>query len=92
MNVSLTLKLEAMIRSKVDSGKYSNASEAVREALRILEEREREDRLHYELIFGLEQIEEGKTVPYSPELLERPESEANRRAIAGEPDGNVVKP
>ena len=81
-----------MIRAKVDSGKYNNAIEVVREALRILEEREREDRLHYELTIGLKQIEEGKTVLYSPELLERLESEAIRRAIAGEPISDAVKP
>lgn len=36
MNVSLTPELEQYIRRKVDSGLYSNASEVVREALRLL--------------------------------------------------------
>jgi hypothetical protein len=36
MNVSLTPELERYIRRKVDSGLYSNASEVVREALRLL--------------------------------------------------------
>ena len=36
MNVSLTPELERYIRGKVDSGLYSNASEVVREALRLL--------------------------------------------------------
>lgn len=40
MNVSLTPELEQYIRSKVDSGLYSNASEVVREALRLLVGRE----------------------------------------------------
>jgi len=37
MNVSLTPHLEAMVREKVESGRYSNASEVVREALRLME-------------------------------------------------------
>lgn len=36
MNVSLTPELEQYIRHKVDSGLYGNASEVVREALRLL--------------------------------------------------------
>lgn len=36
MNVSLTPELEQYIRGKVNSGLYSNASEVVREALRLL--------------------------------------------------------
>lgn len=36
MNVSLTPELERYIRGKVDSGLYGNASEVVREALRLL--------------------------------------------------------
>ena len=41
MNVSLTPELERFIREKVDSGRYHSSSEVVREALRLLEERER---------------------------------------------------
>ena len=41
MNVSLTPHLEAMVRQKVQSGRYNNASEVVREALRLMEERDR---------------------------------------------------
>lgn len=42
MNVSLTPELEQYIRGKVESGLYSNASEVVREALRLLVGRETE--------------------------------------------------
>ena len=37
MNISLTPRLEEMIRQKIASGSYSSASEVVREALRLLE-------------------------------------------------------
>lgn len=40
MNVSLTSKLEEFVRRKVASGLYSNASEVIREGLRLLVERE----------------------------------------------------
>jgi antitoxin ParD1/3/4 len=40
MNVSLTPELEKFISSKVESGRYHSASEVVREALRLLEERD----------------------------------------------------
>ncbi len=36
MHVSLTPKLEEVVRRKVESGLYNNASEVVREALRLL--------------------------------------------------------
>ena len=40
MNVSLTAELEKYVRHKVASGLYNNASEVIREALRLLVERE----------------------------------------------------
>jgi len=38
MNVSLTSELEKFVSAKVESGRYTSASEVVREALRLLEE------------------------------------------------------
>jgi len=43
MNISLTPQLEEMVKTKVASGLYGSASEVLREALRLLEER---DRIH----------------------------------------------
>ena len=40
MNVSLTPALEKLVQQKVDSGLYNNASEVIREALRLLKESE----------------------------------------------------
>jgi antitoxin ParD1/3/4 len=42
MNVNLTPQLEAWVQQKVAAGRYNNASEVVREALRLLEERDQE--------------------------------------------------
>lgn len=43
MNVSLTPQLESLIRKKVESGRYNNASEVVRQALRLLDEEEQQE-------------------------------------------------
>lgn len=40
MNVSLTPELEEFVNIKLQSGRYNSASEIVREALRLLEERD----------------------------------------------------
>jgi antitoxin ParD1/3/4 len=40
MNVSLTPELERFVNDKVQTGRYNSASEVVREALRLLEERD----------------------------------------------------
>ncbi|WP_035708437.1 type II toxin-antitoxin system ParD family antitoxin [Niveispirillum irakense] len=42
MNVSLTPQLEAYVRAKVETGLYTSSSEVVREALRMMEQRERQ--------------------------------------------------
>ena len=41
MNVSLTPDLENFVHTKVASGRYTSASEVVREALRLLEDHEK---------------------------------------------------
>jgi antitoxin ParD1/3/4 len=41
MNVSLTPELDSFVAGKVESGRYTSASEVVREALRLLEEHDR---------------------------------------------------
>jgi antitoxin ParD1/3/4 len=45
MNVSLTPALEEFVAAKVRSGRYTSASEVVREALRLLED---QDAVHTE--------------------------------------------
>lgn len=40
MNVSLTEELGEFVKSKVSSGRYTSASEVVREALRLMEQAE----------------------------------------------------
>jgi antitoxin ParD1/3/4 len=44
-NISLTPEQDAFVESVVEAGEYQNASEAVRDALRALQQRRREDAL-----------------------------------------------
>jgi antitoxin ParD1/3/4 len=48
MHVSLTAKLEEFVKAKVEAGLYNNASEVVREALRLLLEQDELRRLKLE--------------------------------------------
>jgi antitoxin ParD1/3/4 len=59
MNINLTPQLEEMVRQKVESGLYTSASEVVREALRLMEEKDqfrhaKLDRLRAEIQEGLD--------------------------------------
>ena len=40
MNINLTPELEQLVHSRVKSGRYNSASEVVREALRIMEQKD----------------------------------------------------
>ena len=72
MNVSLTPELESLIEGKVKSGLYSSASEVVREALRLLQQRDQEreamlEELRRKVQVGIEQADRGEVVPWDPE-------------------------
>ena len=65
MNVSLTPELDRYVKRKVESGLYNNASEVVREALRLLVERDRfrplsEEELKAEIEKGRAHIQAGR--------------------------------
>jgi antitoxin ParD1/3/4 len=70
VNVSLTPQLEAMIRERVVSGRYTDASAVVGEALRLLEERERLDHLRSLLAVGEADERTGNLFDYSPEFMD----------------------
>jgi len=60
MNISLTPTLERAVKEKVESGLYNNASEVIREALRIALRQEQEnDWLMREAAIGFAQLEAG---------------------------------
>jgi antitoxin ParD1/3/4 len=89
MNVTLTPELVTMIREKVESGLYNNSSEVVREALRLMERQDREERLRAALTVGMAEIDRGEGVEYTPQLLEEIDREADRmlaEGVAPDPD------
>jgi len=65
MNVSLTPELERLVQEKVTSGLYNSASEVVREALRLMQERDevrriRLEELRREIAVGVEAADRGE--------------------------------
>lgn len=54
-NVFLSEHFDAYIASGIDSGRYSNASEVVRDGLRLLEQRDAEDHARVEWLRGAAQ-------------------------------------
>jgi antitoxin ParD1/3/4 len=44
-NISLTPEQDAFVEKVVEAGEYQNASEAIRDALRVLQQRRKEDSL-----------------------------------------------
>ena len=65
MNVSLTPELEELIQERVRSGRYTSASEVVREALRLLEDRDELRRLRFaelrtQVAAGLDSLDRGQ--------------------------------
>lgn len=64
MNVSLTPELERLVNDKVGSGLYQTASEVVREALRLLKERDDQVRLRADIQAGLDQVAQGEGREY----------------------------
>lgn len=59
MNVSLSSELEKFVRAQVESGLYNNASELVRESLRLMINLRR-DELRTNIIQGINDAENGK--------------------------------
>ena len=78
MNVSLTPELENFVQGKVSSGLYNNASEVVREGLRLLKEQD-EVRARWR-----NQIERGWMQAQAGDLHDGPKAMARLKAkLAG---------
>ena len=67
-NINLTEHLDRFVEHQVSSGRYSNASEIVREALRLLEEQEQEREAKLKALRqaakqGFDEIDQGQGIP-----------------------------
>lgn len=73
MNISLTPHFEELVKGKVDSGLYNSASEVMREALRLLEERDQLHKLRFEELRSAVQkgIDSGKATPLNIEKIKK---------------------
>jgi antitoxin ParD1/3/4 len=74
-NISLTPEQDAFVQKVVDAGEYQNASEAVRDALRALQQRRREDALRLKVLrmqiaAGADELERGDFVEVDAQDLE----------------------
>ncbi len=68
-NVNLTEHFDNFIEAGVGSGRFSNASEVVREGLRLLEQREQEDQAKLEWLrsaakVGFDQLDRGEGIEF----------------------------
>ena len=84
MNVSLTPQLETFVKQKVGKGLYNSASEVVREALRLLEERDtlqavKLEALRHEIAQGITSLDNGEGEPLDIEAIK-----AKARSLQGE--------
>ena len=75
MNVSLTPELEQLIEERVKTGLYNSASEVVREALRLLMERDqikqmKLDELRRQIQIGIDASDRGEVIT-EEEAMER---------------------
>lgn len=90
MSVQVASDVEAMIREKVNAGRYDDADEVLREALRALEERDQLRDLRASLIRAKEQVERGEFVEWSPTFMDEVSREADELIAQGyEPKRDV---
>ena len=96
-NVNLTEHFDRFIEARVTSGRFSNASEVVREGLRLLEQREREDKARLAWLRaaakeGFDQLDRGDYVTLNSEdeldaFFDQIHEEASAELAAGRKRG-----
>jgi len=69
-NVHLTQHFDSLIADGIESGQFSNASEVVREGLRLLEQRQQEDKAKIEWLRGaiqqgIDEVERGEGIEFA---------------------------
>lgn len=82
MNVSLTPELEEIVAARVNSGRYASASEVIREALRLLEERDQLNHLRHEVRLGIAQLDQGRKRNFNEQTLKRIKRQGRKRIAA----------
>ena len=85
MNISLTPELEKLVTEKVGSGLYGSASEVVREALRLLHERDqlrelRREQLRQQIAKGIADLDAGRVDEFTYDVAAEIKRQGRLRA------------
>ena len=92
MTVTLTPRIEALIRERVESGHYHSPDEVIEDALQALQDREAIQRLREILQVGRDQIRRGEAIEFTREWSDEQWQRALERAKAGETPDPLVCP
>ena len=85
MTIQLPADLETRIQEKVARGDYLDASEVVREAMRLLDARDHHHaELRAKLQSGLDQLKRGEGALFTPELMAEIRQQVQDRYQRGE--------
>jgi len=85
MSIQLSADIEAHIRQKIESGHFPDADQVIREAMRLLDEHERQlDQIRAKLQSGRDQLARGEGVPFTPDLVAQMRRDAEERFQRGE--------
>lgn len=92
MNVTLSERTEALVRERVESGRYTDPETVIEQALRLLKERDELDDLRTLVAEADAEIERGEVVAWTPDLFDRLLQEARESAQRGDRIPDHVKP
>ncbi len=92
MTVTLSPRLEALIRDKVDRGLYASADGVVEVAIRLLDQRDRLIWPRAELAIGEEQERRDELIELTDDRFDEIKRQARENARNGKPIKDAVKP
>ena len=92
MTVTLSPKSEAIVRELVETGRYASTDDVIAQALQTLEEQDRLRELRAKLQSGIDQLDRGEGVTFTPEWSASRAQVARDRAAAGEMPSPDVRP
>jgi antitoxin ParD1/3/4 len=85
MAMQLPADIEARVQEMVARGEFSDADAVIREAMRLLDEQERQlGQLRVMLQTGLNQLDQGEGVRFTPKLVAQMRRDAEDRFRRGE--------
>ena len=92
MVIQLSPESEATIRELISRGDYDDEEAVVAEALRVLVERDKLERLRALIAVGDEQAARGQLVPWTADFMDRLKREAAEDGRLGRPLRDEVIP